>query len=323
MKTHLINKELIKQTFDVFDYVRAVKESFRIYGNEPVQMPPKVYLSFPEGDMRCMPIYLPTENIAGVKNVNVHPKNKDHPTVMGTITLFDPETGFPLVMMDGTHITNMRTGASGAVAAKYLSNKSAGIVAFIGAGTQSLTQLESLLTVRDIELVKVYDVDDARSEHFMDVASKYDLQIIKSDSINAALYGADIVTIVTPSREPLVMYDQLSKGVHINAIGADAKGKQELDPEILKHSRVVIDNWEQASHSGEINVALSQGYITRDDIYADIGEIVTRRKLGRESLNDTTVFDSTGLAIQDIYTANEIYKRIKEEHIDLPGFEFF
>ena len=116
--THIITKHKIEKVFAVRDYVNAIEEAFKLYGQGKVQMPAKVYLSFPKGDLRCMPVYIPDLHIAGVKNVNVHPANRDLPTVMATITLFDPETGFPIAIMDGTTITKMRTGAAGAVAAK-------------------------------------------------------------------------------------------------------------------------------------------------------------------------------------------------------------
>ena len=119
----------------------------------------------------------------------------------------------------------------------------------------------------------------------------------------------------TPSRRPLVKLNWLKKGVHINAIGADAPGKQELDPNILKNSKVIIDDWDQASHSGEINVALRKKIISKKNVYADIGEIITGKKKGRTKNNDITVFDSTGLAVQDAAIATLIYKTaIKRKH---------
>jgi alanine dehydrogenase len=118
---------------------------------------------------------------------------------------------------------------------------------------------------------------------------------------------ADIVCTVTPSRNPIVMKEWIKPGTHLNTIGADAPGKEELDPKILKSAKIVIDNWAQASHSGEINVPLSKGIISRDDIYAELGEIVVGKKSGRENDAEITIFDSTGLAIQDISCAKLAY----------------
>ncbi|HUT29525.1 MAG TPA: hypothetical protein VMX13_07025 [Sedimentisphaerales bacterium] len=146
--TYLIKRTRLEAVFNMSDYIAAIEEAFVLYGNAGVQMPAKVYLSFDKGDLRCMPAYIPSMAVAGVKNVNVHPLNKDLPTVMATITLVDPETGFPLAVMDGTHITKMRTGAAGGVAAKYLSRQDSQTAAFVGAGTQARTQLEALLITR-------------------------------------------------------------------------------------------------------------------------------------------------------------------------------
>ena len=310
------------------DYVSTIEKVFRLYGEGKVQMPPKVYLSFDKGDLRCMPAYIPSMKIAGIKNVSVHPDNKDMPTVMATIILVDPDTGFPMAIMDGTHITNMRTGAAGGVAAKYLSREDSRVAASIGAGVQARTQVEALLITRPrISKVIVHSLNEASMKNFaQDVSAKYGLDVECAASVKDAVRDADIVNTTTPVRTPIVKAEYIYKGTHINAIGADAQGKQELDPDILKQARIVIDNWEQASSSGEINVALSKGIITQEDIYGDIGEIVTGKKPGRESLEQITVFDSTGLAIQDISAASEIYRKLmsdKEFEAKLEKTDFY
>lgn len=310
--THIIEKSRIESILSMKEYIETIENAFKLYGEGRVQMPSKVYLYFDTGDLRCMPVYIPDLNIAGVKNVNVHPQNKGMPAVMATITLFDPETGYPLAFMDGTHITNMRTGAAGGVAAKYLSLENSEKAAFIGAGEQARTQMEALLTVRPgINDIAIYDIDNKKAEGFAEHARKYhQRKAYAMNSLPEALSDADIVVTTTPARAPVIKPEYLKEGVHINAIGADAAGKQELDTGILKNGVIVIDNWEQASHSGEINVGLSKGIITRDDIYGDIGEIVTGKKKGRTEGKEITIFDSTGLAVQDISSAVEIYRRI-------------
>jgi alanine dehydrogenase len=310
--TYIIKRSEIEKAFKMEDYVSAIERVFRLYGEGGVQMPPKVYLSFDKGDLRCMPAYIPNMNIAGIKNVNVHPKNQGMPTVMATIALVNPETGYPIAIMDGTYITNMRTGAAGAVASKYLSRENSKVAAFIGAGAQARTQLEGLLVARPgINRVLVYDASEASMDSFVqDAKDKHGLDVEKASSVKDAVREADIATTTTPVRSPIVMAQDIRGGTHINAIGADAEGKEELDPEILKKARIVIDNWEQASHSGEVNVPISKGIITREDIHADIGEIVSGKKPGRESPEQITVFDSTGLAIQDISAATEIFRKL-------------
>ncbi len=137
------------------------------------------------------------------------------------------------------------------------------------------------------------------------------------DSTEKTVNGADIVVTTTPSRKPLVMDDWISEGTHINAIGADAPGKQELDPRILRRAKVVVDDIQQAIHSGEVNVPLAEGKIARTDICCDLGEIVTGKKVGRTSRDEITVFDSTGLAVQDIATDWVVYKKAMKRKIGM------
>jgi len=315
MSTYIIKRSEIEKVFGMGDYIRAIEKAFILYGEGKAQMPPKVYLSFDKGDLRCMPAYLPSMKVAGVKNVNAHPGNEDLPSVMATITLFDPETGFPMAIMDGTCITKMRTGAAGGVAAKYLSRKDSKIASFVGTGVQARTQLEALLIIRPrLSRIMVYDINEVNMKHFAeDVRTKYGLQVECAGSIKDGVENADIVITTTPVRIPIIKTEYIRRGTHINAIGADAPGKQELDPKILKRAKIVVDNWEQASHGGEINVPLSKGLLSREDIYADIGEIVSGKKAGREAPDEITIFDSTGLAIQDISAAAEIYRKITSD----------
>jgi len=135
---------------------------------------------------------------------------------------------------------------------------------------------------------------------------------VKPAEIEQAVRGADIVVTTTPVRDPIIMDGWISEGVHINAIGADAPGKQELDTQTLKRAKIVVDDWEQASHSGEINVPLSKGILTREEVHGELGEIVSGKKSGRTSHDELTIFDSTGLAIQDLATAWVIYKKARE-----------
>ncbi len=309
--TYLITSSEIEAAFGMPDAVKCVENAFRLYGEGKVQMPPKVYLTFEKGDLRCMPVHAPTLGIAGVKNVNVHATNRELPTVMALISLVDPETGFPLAVMDGTYITNLRTGAAGAVAAKYLARQDAEVAGFLGVGRQAQTQLDGLMITRPgIRKVLACDLDAEKARAFCRWgAERHGIEAAPS-SAEAAVRASDILVTVTPAREPIVRDEWVRPGTHINAIGADAPGKQELDPSILRRAQVVTDNWEQASHSGEINVPLAQGLITREDIACDIGDVVTGRKTARSRPDQVTVFDSTGLAVQDISCALAVYAKL-------------
>jgi alanine dehydrogenase len=192
-------------------------------------------------------------------------------------------------------------------------------VGLIGAGTQARAQLMGLVEVyKKLDEVRVYDRNREAQRRF---AAETELQyensfkIILSENVKEAVIGADIVVTATPSREPLVMNDMISSGMHITCIGADAVGKEELDPAILKRAKIVVDDWEQASHSGEINVPLSHGLITKGNVWAELGEIVAGAKAGRQGDDEITVFASTGLAVQDAVTAKIAYKKALQNSI--------
>jgi alanine dehydrogenase len=318
LKVLLLSKAEVEGLISMSEAIEAVEEAFRAKELGKAQMPPKSYVYFKrhQGDFRVMSAYLEKLGAAGVKIVNVHPRNpKEYglPSVMATILLLNSETGAPIAIMDGTWITNIRTGAGGAVAAKYLARKDSRVVAMIGAGAQARSQLIALKEVLDIEEVRVNDVVPEQMKRYAsERGKKLGIDVKPAGNVEKAVKGADILVTVMLARKPLVMNDWISEGMHINAIGADAPGKQELDPEILKRAKIVVDDLEQASHGGEINTALSEGIIKREDVYAEIGEIVTGKKPGRTSDDEITIFDSTGLAIQDIATDWKVYLKARE-----------
>jgi len=307
----------VMQVLDMDLALNAVREAFRAYGEDRVNMPPKAYLDLAQGDFRAMygEIFLPEGHVCGLKWVNVHPGNplRGLPTVMAKIVLNDPDTGFEWADMDGTLITNYRTGAAGGVAAEVLSRPDAECLGVIGAGEQARTQIAAILKVRRIQEIIICDCARARAQTLRDeVAALYPIQVRLAPDPRETALASDILVTVTPSEEPLVRRDWVRPGTHINAIGADAAGKQELDPEILKVAMIVVDDWAQASHSGEINVPLSQGAITQEMIYGSLGEVVAGKKPGRQSPEDITVFDSTGLIIQDLSLGFAVFNRAQE-----------
>ncbi|MDP1853701.1 MAG: alanine dehydrogenase [Candidatus Omnitrophota bacterium] len=316
-KILILERSTIEEIVDVRRSITAVEEVFFEYGRNRIQMPPKIYLYLGKyrGDFRAMPAYVEKLDKCVLKWVNVHPDNKKFglPAVMAIIILSDPKNGMPLCIMDGTYATAIRTGAAGAVAAKYLARANSKIIGLIGCGVQARAQLAAISKIFSFSMIKIWDTSSGYTKKFIDEINVPGAEIFKSKAIKECVSGCDIVVTTTPSRKPLIRLEWLKKGAHINAIGADAPGKEELEPRILKNAKIVVDSWEQARHSGEINVPLKKGMITKKDIYADIGEIACGRKSGRASENEITVFDSTGLAIQDVAIADLIYKTALKE----------
>lgn len=306
-------QEEVTSVIDMSSDMQVVERAFRQHGLGRVQMPPKSYLYYTayNGDLRTMPAYLEEENITGVKIVNVHPGNPDRglPTVMALIVLISPETGAPMAIMDGTYLTDIRTGAAGGIAAKYLARKDSKVIGLVGAGNQAKTQLKALCEVFEPELVRVTSRTKESSEQFIrEMANITPCEIRYEENIKKVC-DCDILVTTTPSRKPIVKAQWINEGTHINAIGADAVGKEELDPELLIRSKIIVDDVIQALHSGEVNVPLSKHYISENDIHAELGEVIVGLKPGRTNDEEITIFDSTGLAIQDVASAHLVYER--------------
>jgi len=318
-QTLILTKSDIVKIFNMRDALAVAEQTFRSFGKGKVQMPEKTYLFINRhrGDFRAMPAYLEDLGAAGVKWVNVHTENykKGLPTVMAIAILADARTGFPLAVMDGTYLTNLRTGAAGGIAAKYLARKNSHIAALIGSGNQAHTQLAALRLLFKIKQVNVWSSDPKSLKRFISSHRARGLVIKPCKTAQICVENADIVVTTTPSRRPVVKWSWLQPGTHINAIGADAKGKEELEPVILRRSKLVIDDWIQSSHGGEINVPVSKGIITRRDVDALLGDIVCGKKKGRTNSSEITVFDSTGLSIQDIASAHYIYKQALKRRV--------
>ncbi|WP_455364836.1 alanine dehydrogenase [[Eubacterium] cellulosolvens] len=316
-----LNQQEISNLLTMKDVIQAVESALKEKGEGKVEMPPKTYLYYKKysGDLRVMPSYMVKSEKSGVKVVNSHannPRTKNLPTVMAVIILIDPSTGSPLAIMDGTLITAWRTGAAAGVAVKYLARKESRVLGLVGAGRQAQSQLEAITEVMDLVEVKVCDHQRDVVDRFIANNKKlFDLNFTSTKSDQECVEGADIVSSQTPSRSFIIKDDWVRQGTHINAIGADAPGKQEIDPALLNRAKVLVDDWEQACHSGEVNVPLSQGIFRKEQIYGELSEVVCNLKVGRESDSEITVFDSTGLSIQDVATASLIYEKAKKMNV--------
>ncbi len=305
MSTLLLNRSDVRDLLNMPDVMKAVEHAFKEWASGKGKMPAKAYLILEQGDFRAMPAALP--GAVGMKWVNVHPQNPSLglPTVMGILIYNDPATGYPLAVMDATEITAYRTGATAAIASKYLARQDSHTLGIIGAGHQAYTQLLAHAEVFHLKQIKVFDPSSAAVDKLIKSFPRYPLQGCSLEETAAS----DIVCTVTPARVPVLKREWLMPGTHINAIGADAEGKEELDPSILKEAIVVVDDLSQASAAGEINVPVAKGLFGIDEVYATLGEIIIGSKQGRKDTKVLTVFDSTGVAIEDLAVAKLIYQQ--------------
>jgi len=323
-KTILLSRREIERQLGMKEALEVVENAFKLKARGKAIMPSKIYLELPQynGDFRAMPAYI--DGSAGMKWVSVYPDNHQYklPAVTALIILCDPNNSYPLAIMDGTHITNMRTGAAGGIAVKYLARKESSVIGMVGAGRQAEAQLLAINEVLpEIKEVKVYDRSPEMSQRFArQMADRLKMNIHSVAAVEAAA-DADIVVTTTYAAGPVVLKKHIRPGTHINAIGADAEGKQELEAALLLVARVVVDELEQARHSGEINVPLSKGQIKIEDIYGSLGEVAAGMKKGRENDDEITIFDATGLAIQDIVCAKLVYEKTMDGKFST--FDFF
>jgi alanine dehydrogenase len=316
-ETLLLNPQDVTANAKMGEVIRAVEDAFAAYERGNAQMPAKSYIDLPQynGDFRSMPAYLEAQDwdAAGIKWVNVHPDNPEDfelPTVLGTMVYSDPRNAVPLAIMDGTTLTRLRTGAAAAVATKYLAVEDASSLGIVGAGVQSYTQLEGISQVRPIEEVVVSDVSETAVAKFID---RYEDEFdVRAGSIDEAA-SCDVLSTVTPVEDPIVSLEAVGERTHVNAMGADAEGKHELADDLLLNAKLVIDDYAQTTHSGEINVPWAAGILDDDDLYGELGQIVVGEWPGREPDDGVTVFDSTGLAIQDVAAAHVVYEHAEEK----------
>jgi alanine dehydrogenase len=319
-KLRVLRASDLNGTLDMRDVLALIERAFAERGLGRTEMPPKSYLHFPdhEGVLLIMPGNLPQMNQAAVKLINVHTRNPvDYglPTLIATVVLISPDTGEPMCIMDGTYVTGMRTGAVSGVATKFLARKDARVLGIVGAGFQGPFQLDGVRHSMQVEMVLVTDLIPERARKLAETAAGYGLKARACETVEEVVRGCDVLVTATPSDRPIVKNEWVHEGMHINCVGTYAKGKQEIEGAILKRAMVVVDDWEQASHAGEINVPLSRGEFDRSGVYAELPEIVAGLKPGRTDDAAITVFDTTGLAIQDVVTAWKAFEVAEQRNL--------
>jgi alanine dehydrogenase len=275
--------------------VEAVRAAFVAYANGEWTMPPKVYVTnYPAGDFRAMPAL--GDGRALLKWVNSFPGNPQRglPTVSGLVLVSDAEDGRLLALLDAGAVTALRTGAAAVLAAEVLGRSDARTAAVVGAGVNGRAVARTFLARG--RAVALWDVDEDRARRVAD-----ELDATVAASLAAAL-GADLLVTVTPGHEVVLAEGALRRGQHVSLLGADGPGKAEAAAEELVRARLFCDDWEQASHGGELAHAVEAGLVGRGDA-TELGAVLTGSAAGRRSDDEITAFDSTGLAIQDLAVA--------------------
>jgi ornithine cyclodeaminase/alanine dehydrogenase len=329
MQTLLLKKEEVSDLIRMQDVIAAVEEAYRAFNSDQVVQPDymSIHLPPPRGDIDFKLGYYQVNELISMKVssgafVN-NPAEHGLPSGMGSILLFDARSGALICVMDGSLMTGLRTGACGAVSVRTLARRDAKRISSIGTGNQARMQIRAIREVMRIEEIHAWDSSPASlAQYKADIESAFGIPVVMAASAQAAVERADILITTTRGTGSLVQAAWVKPGTHIVAIGTDQRGKQEFEPEVFRHAKVVNDSIAQCTAKGETWHALDKNIIARDGIHAEIGEILLGKKPGRESDAEITIFDSTGMAVQDNTTAGAIYRTALERQVGT-FFSFF
>ncbi len=292
--------------------VEVMKKAFASLSAGEVEMPPRSHVPARKrgGMTLVMPAGLEGEGWMGVKIVSVFNENpaRGLPRIQALVTLIDAATGTPRAVLEGASLTAIRTGAASGAATDLLARKGSETLAIIGAGVQGRTQLEAVCAVRRIRRVLVFDVDGAAAERFArEMGEQLWVELAPVPAACRAVREADIVCTATDSPAPVLADADVRPGTHINAAGGFRPAAQDIPAETVRRARVVVDHRASClAEAGDLIVPMKAGLFGEDHIHAELGEVVSGLRAGRESDEEVTLFKSVGLAVQDVAAAARI-----------------
>ena len=294
--------------------IEAVEDAFRRWALRDAADPRMLTLEVPGGafNVRAAALQIGTRSYFAAKANGNFPGNRERralPSIQGVIALSDGESGTPLALMDSSRITELRTGAATAVAARHLARMDASSLTLIGCGAQARGQLRSIHEVRPLARVALLDRHSGRAERLAGwVTEELGAAVTVLTEAGSPL-DSDIVVTCTTATQPILTADMVRPGTFVAAVGADNPGKHEIDPHLLRMSKVVVDGLEQCAAIGDLHRAIEAGVMRKEDVHAELGHVVARLRPGRESAEEIVVFDSTGIALQDVVAAALVYER--------------
>jgi ornithine cyclodeaminase/alanine dehydrogenase-like protein (mu-crystallin family) len=304
-------------------YLAAVEAAFRSFASGDVSLPMPMHIPVPDGGFHAKGalVVLDRAYVAVKVNANFpgNPQRNGLPTIQGALLLYDATDGSLLAVIDSIEITLKRTAAASALAARYLAREDARSLAICGCGEQARAQLAALAEIASLDRVVAWDIDIEKAKAFareMEKALAIEVRIAR-DIRNASL-RSDIIVTATSAQTPFLTKACVSPGTFVAAVGADSPHKNELAPDLLAGSKLVVDVLAQCMVMGDLHHALDAGVLTSADVHADLGELVTGVKPGRTNREEITVFDSTGVALEDVASAALIYQRAVAGNVGTP-----
>jgi ornithine cyclodeaminase len=317
--TILTEAELRSQVQLDLAAIECVEQAFHALATKAVVMPPIMRLDIVEhnGEIDVKTAYIPGVDSLAIKISPGFFDNPDLglPSINGLMVLFSTRTGLvEALLLDNGYLTDIRTAAAGAVAAKYLARADSRSAAILGAGRQAQLQLEALTLVRDIESATLWARDFGKAEAAAATLGKrLGISVSACDNIAAATADADIIVSTTPSIQPLLLAEHLKPGQHITAMGADSEHKNEIDPRIVANSKYFCDRLSQVQALGELHHAIEKNLVGAGDTFPEIGQVIALQAPGRADVDEITLCDLTGTGIQDTAIATLAY-RLCQQH---------
>lgn len=320
----LLDGRDVRALLDDASCIGAVEEAFRAYGLGEAAAPAICGSRSTHGSFHVKAGILERRRCYYAAKVNANfpanPKDYGLPTIQGVVVLFDAVRGDPLALMDSGELTVRRTAAATAVAAKYLAPDRAVTVTLCGCGVQGRAHVHALASVLRIRQIFAYDIDRAKADRFArEMTASSGLEVRAVSDLVRHTRVSDVCITCTPSRDYVLHAEDVTAGAFIAGVGVDDTDKRELAPDLLAESRVVVDILEQCASIGDLHHALDAGVLTRDLVHAELGEIVAGSRPARTSADERFVFDSTGMALQDVAAAALVYERAVEAR---RGIEF-
>ena len=312
--TLVLTRRDVAALLTIDDCTSAVERAFRLYGEGKTQPPGVLGVHAKDGGFHIKAGILNLDRPYFAAKVNANfPKNSTRfglPLIQGVIVLGDAENGYPLAVMDSIEITIQRTGAATAVAARYLARPDSKTLTICGCGNQGRVSFRALQNLFPLNEVFAFDLDASQAARFATELSGETAASIKpSSELEEAVKNSDVVVTCTPSKQFFIKEAWVRPGTFIAAVGADSEDKQELEPALLRRNKLVVDIEDQAASIGELHHSIDSGLMTKDDVYGELGEIVAGRKPGRSSPDEIIIFDSTGMALQDVIVAAAVYEK--------------
>ncbi|HET9824116.1 MAG TPA: ornithine cyclodeaminase family protein [Chitinophagaceae bacterium] len=318
MEPTFVGKEKIASLLPMHECIELMEKMFRSLANGECVQPLRSLMWLPDrtGLLGMMPGYAESPGVMGIKLITVFHANRDagYPSHQGVVILFDTRHGQPLMIFDATEITAIRTAAASALATRLLSRENSRRLAIIGSGEQAQRHVESILLVRKISEITLWSRNE---EHAKDLAEKIstieEIPISTKKSVQEAVEKADIICTVTSSPTPIVMGGWISPGAHINAVGSSTPKSRELDSATIVRGKLFTDRLESIlTEAGDFLFPKQEGAITDAHVRAELGEVLTGSKKGRENDEEITIFKSLGIALEDIFSAWHVYQKINQ-----------